>query len=512
MKFIYIATFFITLNVLGQAKYYVDQSATGLNNGTSWANAYTDLQSALASSFVTYPADSIFVAEGVYKPSAYPLASTGGSSPRDYTFQVRDGDVLVGGFPAGGGVRNPELHKTFLDGDIGVAGNNSDNCYHVVTTVTFTTSSFVLNGVTVRNGNANGTGDLSVRGWPTAIPYTVNRGFGGGYASRNSSSNIKYVNFVNNKATYGGAYFAYGNQNYIYYCSFTGNSATADGGAVLLNKTYIASSNFDSNTAGADGGAIGSYGSFGTGVYNSIFRNNSAVRGGAIANTTNYVALASIANTFVDNKATSAGGAIYSILGSEILTDCVFYQNKSGGQANVPGADIIKPASTNVKYCLTQENSNFSTGTGIINNVDPLFIDAANFNFGPLLGSPLINAGGGLIGDTVYNDYYGNPRIVDGTVDIGAIEYQETLNSGVQEHHQAGLFPNPASSNFQVVSTDRIVSVSLFDMEGKNLVRKEFTPGEANIVSLDHIAAGAYAVIVTFENGTQVSKKLIVSK
>ncbi len=49
---------------------YVDQSASGDNSGISWANAYTDLQSALEFVDVNESwEDEIQVAEGVYKPT-----------------------------------------------------------------------------------------------------------------------------------------------------------------------------------------------------------------------------------------------------------------------------------------------------------------------------------------------------------------------------------------------------------------------------------------------------------
>src|SRR5262245_5238817 len=71
---------------------YVDANlTTGLNNGTSWANAYRGplgLQNALA-----LAPSAVWVARGTYKPT-----STGS---RTASFVLHDGDLIYGGFAGG---------------------------------------------------------------------------------------------------------------------------------------------------------------------------------------------------------------------------------------------------------------------------------------------------------------------------------------------------------------------------------------------------------------------------
>jgi hypothetical protein len=65
--------------------HYAKWNSTGTNNGTSWANAYTDLQSALAAAS---SGDEIWVAAGTYKPG----------NDRTSTFTLKDGVAIYGGF------------------------------------------------------------------------------------------------------------------------------------------------------------------------------------------------------------------------------------------------------------------------------------------------------------------------------------------------------------------------------------------------------------------------------
>ncbi|GMV98293.1 MAG: hypothetical protein AMXMBFR83_26450 [Phycisphaerae bacterium] len=76
---------------------YVDADATGANKGTSWADAFTDLQTAILTAQVpgtNCPGAELWVANGVYKPTfnLNPL------DPRGFTFLLADNVRLYGGF------------------------------------------------------------------------------------------------------------------------------------------------------------------------------------------------------------------------------------------------------------------------------------------------------------------------------------------------------------------------------------------------------------------------------
>jgi predicted outer membrane repeat protein len=126
---------------------YVKQDATGSGNGSSWANAHTDLQAALAAAS---PDEEIWVAEGIYKPTS--------TADRTISLVLKNGVALYGGFAGTETTRaqrDYDTNVTVLSGDIGVQGDTSDNSYHVVVGSN-TNNSAILDGFTVTAGNANG--------------------------------------------------------------------------------------------------------------------------------------------------------------------------------------------------------------------------------------------------------------------------------------------------------------------------------------------------------------------
>jgi len=149
-----IATALRTIKVLNTL-FYVKQDATGTNNGTSWTNAYRDLQNALA---VAQSGDEIWVSKGVYKPTS--------GSDRSIYFQLKNGVNLYGGFT---GIETTRIQRdwktniTILSGDLQGNDNNnikrneptrSDNSYHVIISKGVNDST-ILDGFTITAGNAN---------------------------------------------------------------------------------------------------------------------------------------------------------------------------------------------------------------------------------------------------------------------------------------------------------------------------------------------------------------------
>ncbi|HSL60328.1 MAG TPA: hypothetical protein VK885_00995, partial [Desulfotignum sp.] len=155
---------------------YVDASATGSGYGTSWADAFTDLQAALAAAA---SGDEIWVAAGTYTPTS--------TSDRTVSFVLKSGVALYGGFVGGEKAlreRSLDPSLTILSGDIGTEGDDTDNSFHVVYADGVTGA--VLDGFTVTLGHGDGGSKRT--------DYQ-----GGGIHTRNSAFTVSNCIFSNNK-------------------------------------------------------------------------------------------------------------------------------------------------------------------------------------------------------------------------------------------------------------------------------------------------------------------------
>jgi predicted outer membrane repeat protein len=450
---------------------FVRANAGGSNNGTSWVDAFTDLQGALAAA---KSGDTIWVAGGTYKPTT--------GTDRNATFTLKNHVEIYGGF-AGSETslsqRNVATNATILSGDIGTVNTASDNVYHVVTGNS-TSNTAVLDGFTISGGNANvsspssfgayGGGILIGDGSPILRNLIIENngaysGGGGIYAYTGSNLVLSNVIFRNNTTTgiggsggggainfsgsnpilidvtfsnntsdnNGGAIYNNSSNPTLTNATFTSNTATSSGGAifntnsnVILNDVTFTSntSNLSATTSGG-GGAIYSSGGSST-LNNATFSSNTATSdGGAIYNTGSNLTLKD--GTFNNNTASSDGGAILSTGGTFNLTQADFVQNRA--TAGLGGAVFLQTTGATITQADFLQNRS-ANGGAIYNNSNNVSVTNANFTLN-------IADGSNSVGGAIYNQDSNNLQVTNATFSRnnavsagGAIYHVKTVPAG----------------------------------------------------------------------------------
>lgn len=429
------------------SRYYVTleaETAMTPGYGSSWDNAMT-LEAAIRAA---QPNDEIWV-KGYAEPDEYGKIYYVPNS--GYT--LKSGVKLYGGFsgsetdaddrPVVDGKAYRMQYRTIISGDIGnndaidaanliFPGNDTrrDNAAHVLTLDMTPTSANIgqwateVDGITIAGGHAAGTGD---------------DGHGGGILVKGTNGNVgRYILrrcfFIGNYAVEGGALYV------------------ADGvsGACLIDRC-----GFFNNAAGTrgtvanDGGAVCLAGA-GTIVNTAIFNNEN---GG--------VKLTGDNATVINSTVTRNTGSGIDGLGKTVANTVVWgnsrlstdgqepaFNHCSYPEANADG----QPDSDGNIYLDTRNNEEQgphfdspSPKTGFDTDYDVLLQLYPLWTWVPLEGSNLIDKGDNgrynnngttsSYGDT---DLDGNTRINNGTIDIGAFEFQPVSASRIRYVKQDG--------------------------------------------------------------------------
>lgn len=75
------------------------------------------------------------------------------------------------------------------------------------------------------------------------------------------------------------------------------------------------------------------------------------------------------------------------------------------------------------------------------------------------------------------------------------------------------LYPNPATNNVQISlvnSTEKIETVLLYDMLGKEVKKVEITSNETINLNVSDLSKGVYLVEINTENNLKTIKKLVI--
>jgi hypothetical protein len=413
---------------------YVDDSATaGANNGESWRDAFTDLQSALA---IAKAGDEIRVAQGTYKP-----APPGGD--RTISFNLVSGTILQGGY-AGFGASDPDANDpkrfiTTLSGDIDEPPPQyptycGEDSFHVVYGDHLAVGT-ELRGVVVRSGCAFGDdeqwygGGLHLRGeshMVIADSWFLNNWayYGAGvYVSHASRAQFERCQFRENQLPTPGSFAGAGalcnGQVAFLECTFRNNSAAHDAGGVLGSQVVLHSCLFVDNGA-ENGGAVGGA----SAAINCVFLSNGATQGGAVRQVDVLLNCTFIGNhageygggavaysdriinclfvgngaysskggavrvsgaaeirncTFVGNESVgppySGGGAIYAQSGHAVITNCITWRNSVDEVVNEGTQILLENATMNVQNSCVDGWTSTLGGVGNHGN-DPRFVDA----------------------------------------------------------------------------------------------------------------------------------------
>lgn len=472
--------FYVNANVVG-----------GAQNGSSWANAFSDLQDALAAAGMD---DEIWMAAGVYIPDS--------EGTRGASFQLKDGVAIYGGFAGGETARAQRdwtANITVLSGDLaqdditdasGVITNtnniNGANSIHVVNGSGVTTTA-VLDGVTITGGHADGSstsgrgaGLFINIGSPTLTHVIIHGNLaqsGGGIYSNTSNSVLTDVTIIGNHA----------------YSSYGGGIYNQNSNQTMLNVSFIG------NRASNYGGGIYGAGSSPQ-MVNVILQGNQANRGGAMLNTGISVQGGSILSepiltnvTISGNKANDGGGIYNFDSGRPTLQNSIIWNNQDNSGTGTAASSIFNDGlgTTTINHSLVQGQNPSGTGNLDGTNVanDPLFVVPIDSASAPTTagdlrlqsGSPALDVGnnaadldgGGSDPSTISiipSDIAGNPRIVNSVIDLGA--YEKVFTDLLIEKSVDAPLPAPgqaitftlAFTNFQATTATNVIISDTLDL------------------------------------------------
>ena len=404
-KYLFLITSFLAAFVASGATYYVVPGGAGSKNGTSWANAYADVQTAIDAA-ESAGGGEVWIAKGTYKHGS--------------ALVMKNNVAIYGGFAGTETSKDQRVagNNTILDGEgkYRVFYNNYSSSNSL-------TNSAKLDNVTIQNG---GTSD-----------------YGAGMYNYYASPEITNCTFTNNSAYLGGGMHNWDSSPKLTNCTFTGNSASSDGGGMynLSSSPTLTNCTFSGNSASSQGGGMFNYG-----------------RSPKLTNC-----------TFSGNRASWRGGGMFNYNSSSPkLTNCILWGNRSSYGNEIYNDDsnckptidtcIIQNGKSGIY------NSSYCTFTTEPITADPKLQPLAD-NGGSVQtiavaeGSSAISAG--KVVEGIYTDARGYVRSTDRTT-IGAYEYNARTPTAYEKYVIENNLPNEMIDSSATPYNDGITNLEKF--------------------------------------------------
>lgn len=475
--------------------YYVDANATGANDGSSWADAFTNVTDALANTNLN---DAVWVAKGTYTlaDKNTPIAVNtdevdiiGGFAGTETTLAERD---LTAIHTTNATIFTGDINGDDIDGDF--SSNKTDNAERLFE---LRTSNVTFDGIIFENiYDTSQSGGVEENG-VIFIPNSLNannlkiknsvfrNNYSNGYLLKMRKFNqgllIENTKFINNTIV---------NRGLVYIQSDSTN------GYIFTRWANVLVADNDINVAALDiyreGWNNGS--TLDVVINNSTFVNNdyNGTYGNSITASGNGSVNLNVNNTIFWQNTVNGTAATRDISDGLVSTYDVFIRNSianvssnagTNGTFSATNVTTLDPATDNLN--LDAEYKPTSASNYIVDQGDNAYYDIA------------------LFGDL---DLSGNDRVFNTTIDLGAYEYNSTLSVDdiSLNENTVKLYPNPATDVVNIKTNQTIKNVRVFNVNGQ----KVLDIANQSQINISNLPTGMYFLNINTNQSNQTIKIL----
>jgi len=311
------------------------------------------------------------------------------------------------------------------------------------------------------------------------------------------------------------------------------NNYSWQGGAIDYSGYIYLINNIFSHNSSTNGGAIYFFGVDGI-IANNLFCNNEAIYvGGAIYGGGNNSDLLIANNDVCNNRAEYAPGIYLDYENYEFINNIV-WNNKATGQDSLQINLGLLDTKISVFNCLIEDYLcyDLSTFNVVSNNIygNPSFLnptDSLKYNSEDIIKNWSLDSNSVCIdkGTNVYNnftdfslssDVSGKKRICNNIIDIGALEYQTSNNTLLNNYNifdNIKIFPNPSNGIIHLMineSKDEYsrIQINIYNSNGSLIYCKEST--KKMVENIDISEYKGLNILEVIFNGNVFSKKILI--